>query len=342
MPIVEFAEINRKKNAVIIFLLLAVIAAAGIFYAYFYQMQSELAAERESLTATGTIEARTVMASFKVPGKIQALLLEEGSMVVKGQELAILESRELEAKYTQAEGAKQAAEGLAGQAEKAIRINEQTIAAKIEQAEAALTNARQKFERAKSLHDSGAISDSSFDEASNNLRAAQGMRDEAVAAQGKVEVARQEHLAALGKSQQAQGSLQEAQAYLDNTHLLAPITGCITQKYLDEGEMLNAGTPIMEISDLQHTFVKIFIDEHKIGRVKMDQAAEIKVDAFPGQVFTGKVVWINDAGQFAVQKAINEQYSHDIRSFEVKVDLPNEDLKLKTGMTATVKILEEK
>ncbi|MDD3269250.1 MAG: efflux RND transporter periplasmic adaptor subunit [Syntrophomonadaceae bacterium] len=337
----EFSEINKKKNAVIIFLILAVIAAAGIFLAYFNHRQNELADKRESLTATGTIEAKTLMLSFKVPGKIQALLVDEGSLVEKGQEVAILESQELEAKYVQAEGANQAAMGLAGQAEKAVSINDQTIAAKIEQAEAALNNARQKYDRAKSLHDSGAISDSSFDEATNNLKASQGLLDEALAAQGKVEVARQEYAAALGKSRQAQGALEEAQAYLDNTHLKAPITGYVTQKYLEEGEMLNAGTPVMELTDLPHSYVKVFIDENKIGRVKLHQTAEVRVDAYPEQVFTGQVVWINDAGQFAVQKAINEQYSHDIRSFEVKIDLPNENLKLKTGMTAAVRILEE-
>jgi HlyD family secretion protein len=58
-------------------------------------------------------------------------------------------------------------------------------------------------------------------------------------------------------------------------------------------------------------------------------------------VFKGKVVLINDAGEFAVKKAINEQYDHDIRSFKVKIDVSNQDLALKTGMTAKVKIIEE-
>lgn len=341
MSVLELSEVNRKKKAVIIFLLLAVIAAAGIFIAYFDHRQNELAEKREGLNATGTIEARTVMLSFKVPGRIQTLLVDEGRQVEKGQAVAVLESRELEAKLVQAEGASQAAEGLAGQAEKAVSINDQTVAAKIEQAEAGLTSAQQKYDRAKSLHESGAISDSALDDATNNLKAAQGLLDEALAARGKVEAARQEHTAALGKSQQARGALEEAQAYLDNTHLKAPIAGYVTRKYLEEGEMLNAGTPVMELSDLKHTYVKVFIDEKKIGRVKLNQSAEIRVDAYPDQVFSGRVVLINDAGQFAVQKAINEQYNHDIRSFEIKIDVPNDDLKLKTGMTAMVKILEE-
>ncbi len=342
MTMVELSELGKKKSVVTIVLLLVIVAAAGIYYAYFYQRQAVLADARGSLTATGTIEAKTVMTSFKVAGRIQTLLVDEGSAVEKGQELAVLESREIEAKFAQAQGANQAAEGQARVAEKAISVTSQTVGAKIEQAQAALTDAKQKYQRAESLHASGAISNSQFDEATNNLNKYQGLLNEALAGQAQVEVARNQYAAAVGLNQQAQGAQQETQVYLDNTHLTAPISGFITQKTLEEGEMLSAGTPVFEISDLKHTYVKIFIDETKIGRVQLNQAAEVSVDAFPGKVFTGKVVWINPAGQFAVQKALNEQYSHDIRSFEVKIDLPNDDLVLKTGMTAMVKILEDK
>jgi len=338
----ELTEVKNTKKKVIVFLLLLIVAMAGIFIAYFNYRQSAITAERGSLSATGTVEAKTVMASFKIAGKIGTLLVDEGSAVEKGQELAVLESRELEAKYAQARGASNAAEGQARQAEKAITYTSQTVEALIEQAQANLDDAQQKYQRAESMHASKAISDSQFDEATNNLKAAQGQLDEALAGHQKIEVARNEHSAAVGQNQQALGAVQEAQVYLDNTHLKAPMSGFITEKNLEEGEMLNAGTPVFEITDLKNTYVKVFIDEKKIGRVHLNQSAEVRVDTFPGKAFAGKVVWINQAGQFAVQKAINEQYSHDIRSYEVKINVPNEDLALKTGMTATVKILEDK
>ncbi len=356
MTMLERSELGKKKSIVIIFLLLVIAAAAGIYFAHFYQQQAVLADARGSLTATGTIEAKTVMTSFKVPGKIQTLLVDEGSAVEKGQELAVLDSREIAAKLAQSRGAQELALGKVGQADAGVPLTSQTVEAKIKQAQASVDkaqvgviNAQQKYDRAKALHDSQAISDSSFDEATNSYNGAQndlqlanGALNEAVAARLKVSAAQSEYNAAIGASNQAEGAVEEAQAYMDNTHLTAPISGFITQKTLEEGEMLSAGTPVFEISDLKHTYVKIFIDEKKIGRVQLNQAAEVSVDAFPGKVFNGKVVWINQAGQFAVQKALNEQYSHDIRSFEVKIDLPNNDLVLKTGMTATVKILEEK
>lgn len=333
-------ETERKKSVVIILVIVLIAAAAGLFF-NLQQRENDLARERSILTATGTIEARTVMASFKVAGRIEQLLVDEGAAVEKGQELAVLESREIEAKVLQAEGACQAAEGAVKQAENALPYTADKVSGVIEQAQANLNNARQNYERAASLHQSGAISDSKLDEAANAYQAAQGKLNEALAERSNIEVVRYKYNEAAGMSEKARGALEEVQSALDNTHLASPISGYITQKNLEEGEMLNAGTPVFEISDLKNTYVKVFIDEKKIGRVHLQQTVEIRVDAYPDKVFKGQVVWINDAGQFAVQKAVNEQYSHDIRSFEVKIDVPNEDLSLKTGMTAEVKILEK-
>ena len=355
MPDSVVNVLNKKKIAVAVLLAVVVIGAASMLYGYFYHQQQALAVERNSLTATGTIEATTAMASFKVPGRINNFLANEGDRVEKGQELGTLEDAELRAKLAQAQGLSQAAQGSVQQAGDAVNLTSETVNASIEQAQAlvakaqvGVTNTKQQYDRVKVLHESGAASDSQLDQAANayqaalsDLDAAQGKLNEALAARMQVQVAQSQSLAAAGNASAAQGGVQEAQAYLNNTHLKSPISGYITQKLLEAGEMVNAGTPVMEVTDLKHTYVKVYIDEKKIGRVQLGQTAEIKVDAYPHKVFKGKVVWINDAGQFAVHKAVNEQYNHDIRSYEVKIDLPNPKLELKTGMTATVKILEK-
>ncbi|MEN6351321.1 MAG: efflux RND transporter periplasmic adaptor subunit [Syntrophomonas sp.] len=333
--------LQTKRNMVFLFLLILFIAAIVILVGYFSRQQAIVTQAHDSLTATGTIEATTVNAAFKIAGKIDQMYVDEGMEVKKDQVLAELDSREIKAKLVQAQGLDQAAERTVEQADKGVAATRQTVDAKIEQAQAGLTSAQQKYDRAKSLHDSGAIADSAFDDAVNNLQNYQGLLDEALAGRQKVAAAEAELLAAQGTSQQAKGGLQEVEAYMANTKLLSPINGFISIKYLEAGEMLNAGTPVFEISDLRDSYVKVYIDESKIGRVKLDQAAEVRVPAYPDQVFKGKVVKISDAGDFAVHKAINEMYSHDIRSFEVRVNIPNDDLHLKTGMTATVTILEK-
>ena len=348
----QLSKLGTKKNMIIGLFLILIIAVVSILYGYFYRQQVSTATNAAALTATGTIEAKTVMASFKVPGKIAAIMVEEGNQVEKGQELAVLDSRELEAKAVQAQGAYDAAQGLAGQAAQGIPLTAQSVDAAIKQAQAlvaeaqsGLTDAQQKYDRAKALYEGGGASASTLDQATNSYAAAQGEYDaaqgklnEALAARTKVDISTSQYDTAVGQTKQAQGAVEEAQAYLENTHLVAPISGFVTDQMLEIGEMLNAGTPVFELTDLKHTYVKVFIDEKKIGRVKLNQTASIKVDAYPDKVFQGTVVWINDAGQFAVHKAVNEQNDHDIRSFEVKIDIPNESLELKTGMTAVVTI----
>lgn len=343
----------KKKLVLLLFIGLA--ALAGLLFATHYRHQSGVAAERDSLTATGTIEAKKVMASFKIPGKIDTLFVDEGSRVEKDQALAVLESSEITARLGQAAGAYEAAKARARQAGSAVPLTSQQVEASIEQArakvaqaEVGVKDAELLYHRIAALHESGAVSTKNFDDAKNGcelaqnrLREAQGALDQALSARLKVQVDQSQYEAAVGQSEQAGGAVQEAQAYLDNTRLKAPMAGYITQKTLEQGEMVNAGTPVFEITDLLHTYVKVYISEKKIGRVRLGQAAEISVDSFPDKVFRGEVVWINDAGEFAVRKAVNEQYQHDIRTFEVKIDVANPDLTLKTGMTARAKLLEE-
>lgn len=345
-------SLGNKKLALLFLGLVALALAVSI--GYFIKNSASQAAQDQALTATGTIEARTALASFKIPGKLHSLAVEEGAPVQKDQDLATLENSQLLAKLNQAQGAYSAATASARQAGEAVGLTAQqvetTIAqmqAKVAQAQVNVTNAQQVYDRVSILHQNNAVSANEFDQVQNNYHLAQSQLveaqaglDQAVASRLQVQTAQSQHEASQGQSQQAKGAVAEAQAYIADAYLKAPINGYVTQKFLEEGEMLNAGTPVFEITDLQHPYVKVFISERKIGRTYINQPVEVRVEAFPGQVFKGKVVWINDAGEFAVKKAISEQQERDLRSFEVKIDLPNTDLLLKVGMTAQVKFIE--
>jgi len=348
-----FKKIETRKRAAGLFFCGIACLVVGLIAAQ-HLSRSAVSAGQNRLTATGTVEAKNIMAAFKIPGKIQTLKTVEGSKVTAGQELARLETRELEAKLVQARGALAAARANERQAGEAMTLTAQQVEAavaqaraKVAQAEVGVKDAGLLFERVSALYESGAAAQKDYDDAGNNyalarnkLREAQGALEQAVSARLEVQVAQARCNAAAGQAAQAAGALQEARVYLEHACLQAPASGIITQQLLEEGEMVNAGTPVFEITDVENTFVKVFISEKKIGRVKLGQEAEVRVDAYPGRVFPGRVVWINDAGEFAVRKAVNEQHEHDLRSFEVKIDLPNDDRTLKTGMTARVTIRE--
>lgn len=348
------ARINFKK--IFAFIIFAGIIAASlfIFNRYFYQQETAMTKEEQSLAGTGTIEAKDVMASFKVAGKLSKTLVDEGGKVEAGQEIASLEGAEISSDVVAAQGAYNAAVEEAQRAADSIPLTSQQVEstisqtqAKVAQAEIGVKDAKQSYDRANELFKGGAAPQKTLDDATNaydlaqsHLAEAQAALEQALSARTSVTLAQAQSQAAQGSVTQASGAVQKAAAYLNDTHLLSPMAGFITQKYLQTGEMLNAGTPVYEITDLAHPYVNIYISEVKIGRVHLNQEADVTVDAFPGRVFKGKVVLINNAGEFAVKKAINEQYEHDVRSFQVKIDLPNQDLALKTGMTAEAKIVE--
>ncbi len=350
----DILKTTKTKKILTTLLFLAIITIILVLFFSLNKSRTAATEAQNSLTATGTVEARKVTASFKIPGRIESMLVEEGSEVREGQELARLDDRELGAKLSQADGAFEAARAQARLAENSILLTSRQIETAIEQAQArvsqaevGLNTAQDLYEKMKELYENAAVAEKTYTDAKNNyilaqgvLREAQAALDQAQTARLKIDLAQAEYEAATGQSDQAGGAVHEARAYLDNTYLRAPISGFITQKYLEQGEMANAGTPVFEISDLLHTYVKVFISEEKIGRVHLGQDVEITVASYPDQVYHGSVVWINDAGEFAVHKAVNEQYDHDIRSFEVKIDVPNANLSLKTGMTARVNIIE--
>lgn len=346
-------ELYAKKVSIIIAALIFMSAIFGLS-GCFEKQEVSTSETQNALTATGSVEAKTVNVSFKIPGKINDIPVNVGDAVVSGQEVASVESNEIEAKVAQATGAYNAAVGQQNQAHQAIGLADNTVSAKIQQAEAgleqakiALQSAQETYDRVKPLYENGFAPKSDFDDATHNLEAKQaqvaqveGTLAEAYAAESQVSVYRAQYEAAAGQSQMAAGAVQEANVYLENTHLYSPMDGYITSKIMESGEMVNAGTPVLEITDLVHTYVQVYIDEAKIGRVQLGQPAIITVPAYPGREFKGTVTQISSAGTFAVQKAINEQYNHDLQSFEVRIDVDNSDLALKVGMTATVVIDE--
>ncbi len=181
-----FKRIDRRKRSLLVALALLVLPAVMMFAGYLTRQSTVIAEERASLTATGTIEGKQVNASFKIPGKLASILVEEGARVEEGQALAALENQQLLAKLTQAEGAYEAARAQAAQAGSAMTLTaeqvEATIAqleAKVAQAEVGLKDARQLYERVSALYEAGAVAASEYDKAENNLNLAQRQLDEA-------------------------------------------------------------------------------------------------------------------------------------------------------------------
>jgi HlyD family secretion protein len=202
----------------------------------------------------GQMEAKRVLVASKVPGRIAALYAKEGDSVTEGMLLAQIASPEIEAKKMQADGALQAATAQFQKAKAGTRKEQ------IEQAEAqaqrageALEFANATYSRVKKLFDEGVLPQQKHDEALLQMQNASALKAAADAQLRMAQAGAQEEdkEAAHGLVVQAGGAKNEALAYLDETRLSAPISGEVTLKTVEAGELVGTGMPVFAITDLK-------------------------------------------------------------------------------------------
>ncbi len=181
-------------------------------------------------------------------------------------------------------------------------------------AAAALDKAKKDFERAEVLYRNGAISVQQMDSA------------------------RTGHDMARSQLQQASAALRTTEVRLGDTVLFAPVSGTILSRNAEEGETVAAGTVVFTIGDLENPWVKVYVKEDKLGLVKLGQKAEVRVDSFPGKIYSGIVTNISSEAEFT-PKNVQTREERVKLVFGVKVSVKNINDELKPGMPADVKIL---
>jgi HlyD family secretion protein len=295
----------------------------------------------EILEGTGTIEATEVRVGTKILGRIQELSVREGDTVTAGQIIARMDRAAYEAAVVRdranvAKAEAQLAELVAGAREQEV----QEARAAVAQAAANLEKARLDWDRYQGLFGEGAISSQERDAALNRYQVAEqqykaaherlslllaGTRPETIEA-ARWEVVR------------AKAALQFSMVDLDETVIRAPISGLVLTKAADQGETVLSGAAIVVVIDPQDLWLRVFIPENEIGRVRLGQEARIRVDSFPDRPFAGKVIEISSKAEFT-PKNVQTKKERVHLVFGVKIALENPQGLLKPGMPADAEIL---
>jgi RND family efflux transporter MFP subunit len=214
------------------------------------------------LNASGYVVAqRKAAVSSKATGRIRKLSVEEGKVVKAGDILAQLENDDLVA--TLEEG----------------RANLKVAKAALNNAEAELADAEANYNRNKSLKATGAVSDQAFDAAEARYKKALSSETQARFLIGR-----------------AEASLRLAEVNLEYSLIRAPFDGVILTKSADEGEIVapfgasvNARAAVATMADLTSLMVEVDVSEASLEKVRLGQAVEIRLDAFPNDRFPGTV-----------------------------------------------------
>ncbi len=149
----------------------------------------------------------------------------------------------------------------------------------------------------------------------------------------------EEVVAAEAAIQQAEAALHLVQAQRAKLALRSPITGLVTSRLIDPGELAAPGSVLMTVADLDQVTLRIYVPTDRIGRVRVGQEAIVTVDSFPGRQFSGRVVYISDQAEFT-PKNVQTPEDRAQTVFAVKIRLENPDHLLKPGMPADAQLLE--
>ncbi len=135
----------------------------------------------------------------------------------------------------------------------------------------------------------------------------------------------------------AQNQLIEAEVMLNEAKVIAPWSGVILKKHVEEGELVSSGTPLFTLGDVALSKVTIYLPLVDIGKITYGEAAKVKIDSYPKKWFEGKITFISSEAEFT-PKNVQTQDERIKEVFEVQVTVPNPDYILKPGIPADVEI----
>ncbi len=270
---------------------------------------------------------------------MKAIYKQEGDAVHKGDLLLELESTELDAKLSQAEAARMAAQAQSDKAQRGARTEQIQGAYNVwQQAQAAAELAEKTYQRVSNLYNDKVLPAQKKDEAYTQMVA---LQKQAEAAKSQYEMAKngarvEDKTAAQALVAQAQGVITEVNAYKDGAKVFAPADAEIQTIIPNEGEIVNAGYPVMNLIDTQDEWVVFNIREDKMSDFKIGTKFKGIVPALGNQQIEMEVKHIAVQADFATWTATKSKGDFDKKTFAIKA-YPTEKVKdLRPGMSVLV------
>lgn len=310
--------------------IIAIISIAGIY----------LLGEKEVLLQ-GQVEATQVRISGKTPGRVEAFLVKKGQQVKKGDTLVIINSPEVVAKYTQA----QAAEDIAKYQNKKVDNGTrweivQTSYELWQKAKSDLELATKTHERINRLYNQGVVTLQRKDEVD-------ALYNSAIAAEKATHYQYQMAKAGAEKEDRessnkmvtiAQQSVNEVESFLNDTKLTSPTDGEIADIYPTVGELVGAGSPLLNVVDLTDVYVIINIREDLLPGFTMGKEISLQIPALGLKDQLFKIDYISPLGSYATWKSTKESGSYDLKTFEVQARPVSPIANLRPGMSVLLKL----
>ncbi len=288
---------------------------------------------RQTVTAIGNLEPATVV-EIRTPraGFVSRVPVREGQTVSVNQVLVELEATDQAVKLKQAEADLLSARAnldklLAGPDPAELAAAESSV----EQARLTLTDAERAHQRNLALAKVGGIASQQVQESASKLEAARLQLRTAEEKLRQLKSAPREPDVAVAKAKvaQAEAAVAAARRELEASQIRTPIAGTVLTLEVQTGQAISNNAAVATVADLTRMKARVPINEMDVPLIQVGQRATVELDALPGRRFNGRVV------EVAQQGVVRD----NIVSYEVVIELRNEDGALKPGMTANATIL---
>lgn len=388
-----------KRRIIFLLILLAIGGGvAGVLRSGWFNHAND-----NRLDVSGNLELTEVDISFKVPGKLVELNVDEGSWVKKGMVIARIDRDQVERQRSRDQAGLFSAESQFSQSETSIQWQRQTLESdialkqaeqaaaqaqldqllagsrpqEIQQARAAVDDAKAQYDQAKAdwaraqdLFKNDDISRQQYDQyrarldstAANLMQTqeklalvVEGPRKEDIEAAraqvarakaavqvseaNRLELKRREEdlVAHRAEVARAQAQMAMTQTQINDTVVTAPIDGVVLVKSAEVGEVLAAGTTVVTIGDVDHPWLRAYVNETDLGRVKLGQPAKLTTDSYPGKTYPGRISFISSDAEFT-PKQIQTREERVKLVYRIKIEVDNASHDLKSNMPVDAQI----
>ena len=315
-----------------LWLLLVIAGVAALVASRLVPVLLDEDADSTTLLLSGNIEAHESVVAFKsVQSRVVELPFDEGQWVETGTLLARLDDADYRQQVAIDEAAVRTRRAELASAEQAVEAARKTVLADL--ADRAQRGIDER--RVGALWRQGVASRDDFDRVETAMKQSDAIlqRDRAL-----VEARARDGDVARAGVRSAREQLRLARILLGYTVLRAPFAGVILVRQAELGEVMLPGTPVVTLADLDHVWLRAYVRETDLGRIRWGQAAAIRTDTYPDRRYAGRISFISSKAEFT-PKSVETHAERVTLVYRIRIDVENPAHELKPGMPADATIV---
>jgi HlyD family secretion protein len=289
----------RYKTYILVATLLAAVAGCG--------------GGEGTIGGSGFVETDESIVSAQTSGRAMTLHFDDGTVLESGDTLMVIDTTMVKLELSAARAGR-------------LVVNENLQAARVHvgQAQSRESYAKTEFDRVSRLLNSGTATQKQYD-------AGKFEYDQAVLG---LKSAKANVSALQAQIEKADADIDRLRQLLDYSYPTAPINGVVTEKYIEVGELMAPGKPILKVSRIDTVWVKVYLPAGDLAKIKLGDSASVSTES-GGKTLTGTVIWTASEAEFTPKNVQTKESRADL-VYAVKVNIPNPDGILKIGMPVYV------